>query len=77
MEELAQNLSWRLSRPVVDKSGLNGRYDFKLEWTSDSAVPPVSGNDAAPAAADPPWRFALRRDPGATRTEVGGAERTG
>jgi uncharacterized protein (TIGR03435 family) len=24
-----------LDRPVVDKTGLSGRYDFNLEWTPD------------------------------------------
>lgn len=35
-----------ISRPVIDRSELNGRYDFKLEW-----VPPplVAGDNAAPA----------------------------
>ena len=26
---------WLLGRPVVDKTGLTGLYDYKLEWTPD------------------------------------------
>jgi uncharacterized protein (TIGR03435 family) len=36
-----------LDRPVVDKTGLSGRYDFDLEWAPDETqfggeVPPAS-----------------------------------
>jgi uncharacterized protein (TIGR03435 family) len=33
---LADNLSSQLGRIVVDKTGLNGNFTFKLEWTPDS-----------------------------------------
>ena len=33
MERLAQQLTRQASRPVLDKTGLTGRYDFTLEWT--------------------------------------------
>lgn len=32
---LATLLSQQLKRPVVDKTGLTGRYDFTLRWTMD------------------------------------------
>jgi len=32
---LAVNLSGMLGRLVLDRTGLNGRYDFKLEWAQD------------------------------------------
>lgn len=35
LEMLAINLAGQLGRPVVDRTGLNGRYDFKLEWTPE------------------------------------------
>jgi bla regulator protein blaR1 len=35
MVALAGLLSSLVSRPVVDKTGLSGKYDLKLEWTPD------------------------------------------
>jgi uncharacterized protein (TIGR03435 family) len=32
---LANTLSSQLGRPVLDRTGLTGKYDFKLEWTPD------------------------------------------
>jgi uncharacterized protein (TIGR03435 family) len=45
-----------LDRPVVDKSGLPGRYDFTITWTPDESqfsglgvrIPPPSGDPNAP-----------------------------
>ncbi len=36
----------RLGRPVVDQTGLSGRFDFTLEWTPESNGPAPSGTDA-------------------------------
>ena len=33
---LAQMLSGQLGRPVHDETGLNGEYDFKMDWAPDS-----------------------------------------
>jgi uncharacterized protein (TIGR03435 family) len=35
MEGLAEYLTGMLKRPVLDRTGLKGTYDFKLEWTPD------------------------------------------
>src|SRR5262249_25415875 len=34
---LAQQLSLRLGRPVVDRTGLKGHYAFDLHWTPDAS----------------------------------------
>jgi uncharacterized protein (TIGR03435 family) len=35
LEQLAENLGNQLNRPVVDKTGLAGKYDFALEFAPD------------------------------------------
>ena len=46
MADLALILQFRVDRPVVDETGLKGRYDFKLQWTTDDAREPAP--DAPP-----------------------------
>ena len=36
MSEFAAFLQSVLDRPVVDETGLKGKYDFKLDWTADA-----------------------------------------
>jgi uncharacterized protein (TIGR03435 family) len=59
MGQFALNLqSYILDRPVVDHTGLTGRYDFNLDWTPDdsqftqlrkaSGSPPPATNDSSP-----------------------------
>jgi len=38
--DLAAQLSRQLGSVVVDKTGLGGNYDFKLNWTSDAGQKP-------------------------------------
>ncbi len=45
MERLAIQLSSGLDRPVVDKTGLTGHYDVKLNWIPEFAGPPPPGSD--------------------------------
>ncbi len=47
---LAKMLSGFVSRPVYDKTGLTGEYDFKLDWTPDA--PPSDGFTTAPVGLD-------------------------
>ena len=37
MSRLADDLSSYLSRPVFDRTGLDGQYDFTLDWAMDTA----------------------------------------
>lgn len=47
--ELAARLSQAMASPVIDKTGLTGRYDFNLEYTPDpSTLPPPPGVAAPP-----------------------------
>lgn len=39
MLDLTWNLNFVLDRPVVDQSGLSGRFDFTLRWAPDTARP--------------------------------------
>ena len=38
MEMLGPTLSNVTGRPVIDKTGLTGKYDFVLEWTPDAGA---------------------------------------
>jgi uncharacterized protein (TIGR03435 family) len=44
--ELALILQFHVDRPVVDQTGLKGRYDFQLKWTVDESKAPTDGSAA-------------------------------
>jgi uncharacterized protein (TIGR03435 family) len=46
MGEFAQVMSYTSDRPVVDQTGLTGRYDFQLKWTFDDSKAPTDGTAA-------------------------------
>jgi uncharacterized protein (TIGR03435 family) len=48
---LAQQLSALLSRTVVDKTGLTGKYNFTLQWVPDETQGSSSGKDLGPPPA--------------------------
>lgn len=50
LEPLTRFLSDRVGRPVIDKTGLTGNYDFTLQWSDDHHDGPPPGADAAPPA---------------------------
>jgi uncharacterized protein (TIGR03435 family) len=57
LADLAIKLGQQLRHPVLDKTGLTGRYDFTLEYTPDLsgiALPPPPGAAGPPRAAPPP-----------------------
>jgi bla regulator protein blaR1 len=57
ISNLVRSLSGQLGRPVYDKTGLTGNYDFKLEWSRDDSVSLPShdgGGGDGPAPAAPP-----------------------
>lgn len=45
---LATFLSRSLERPVIDKTGLTGKYDFSLQWTPERRGPDAMENAPAP-----------------------------
>lgn len=56
MQMLVINLANSLDRPVLDKTSLTGRYDFKLEWSLealDVASPIAATGAEAPTAPQP------------------------
>jgi len=56
LDLLAAQLSARLGRPVIDKTGLKGSYAFKLHWTPDQSEAEnlkQSGDVVDPEPADP------------------------
>ena len=59
MTLLAGFLGGRLGRPVLERTGLTGKYDFKLEWTPESnelsgkGGPEGPGEKGEPGGADP------------------------
>jgi uncharacterized protein (TIGR03435 family) len=48
MGDFALLLKFFVDRPVVDQTGLAGRYDFQLRWTFDESQVPTDGT-AAPS----------------------------
>lgn len=50
MKTLVDFLTRQLSRPVQDKTGLTGAYDFTLDWTPDSDTAPTTFTPASPNA---------------------------
>lgn len=40
----AEGMEFLLDRPVVDETGLKGKYDFELKWTVDGAPPQTDPN---------------------------------
>jgi uncharacterized protein (TIGR03435 family) len=75
MQMLALNLANSLSRTVLDRTGLNGKYDFKLEWTPEAlqgAASPAPANSELPVARDPdgPYIFAALQEQLGLRLET-------
>jgi uncharacterized protein (TIGR03435 family) len=46
LEHLTETLTWVLGRPVLDQTGLEGAFDYKLEWSPDEAQ--VRSQEAPP-----------------------------
>lgn len=49
LSDLVGNLAFPLDRTVIDKTGLTGRYDFRLQWTADNVATGAADNGATDA----------------------------
>jgi uncharacterized protein (TIGR03435 family) len=49
MRELAHNLQGELDRPVVDETGLKGKYDFTLKWSRGDAAATGDADNSLPS----------------------------
>jgi bla regulator protein blaR1 len=59
----AGSLAGELDKPVVDKTGLDGKFDYTIEWNFQLPSPGLPRADAAP-------REALRDNQGPTFLET-------
>jgi uncharacterized protein (TIGR03435 family) len=48
LSELADRLSDQVSRIVMDKTGLAGKYNLQLNWSPDDAGPPAADSSTPP-----------------------------
>lgn len=46
MQDFALDVMFYIDRPVVDQTGLSGRFDFTLKWTVDDSKAPTDGTAA-------------------------------
>ncbi len=54
LDVLIRAISGQLGRPVIDRTGLSGNFDIKLQWTPDPGQAPRPFGDAPPAGVEPP-----------------------
>ena len=64
MDLLARNLAGRVSRPVLDRTGLKGNYSFKLEFSEEVIGPRGEGAGPAPDLGGPSIFTALQEQLG-------------
>jgi uncharacterized protein (TIGR03435 family) len=70
MELFAEIMRFFLDRPVIDGTGLDGRYDFRLKWTRDDAPPSVDGNSAPGLYTAMPEQIGLKAESSKGPTDV-------
>lgn len=74
MRLLADTLSSRADRTVIDETGLAGEWDWDLEWSPAPSEPVTPGDiTSAPAPPDGPSIFAAVKEQLGLRLESGRA----
>jgi len=70
MDDFTHALTMQLGQPVVDKTGVTGKYDLTLSWAPDAAAG-TAGGDAAPSIYTViQEQLGLRLEPGKGPVEV-------
>jgi uncharacterized protein (TIGR03435 family) len=74
IRQLATSLQSLTGRPVVDRTGLTGAFDFDLQWTSGTVGTPLGANarpdDGPSIFAALPEQLGLRLEPGRASFDV-------
>ncbi|HWB31999.1 MAG TPA: TIGR03435 family protein [Acidobacteriaceae bacterium] len=68
--EIALMLTFFSDRPVVDRTGLTGRYDFQLRWTRDESRAPTDGSAAPSLFTAVQEQMGLKLEPEKTMADV-------
>lgn len=70
MGEFALTMNFEMDRPVMDQTGLTGRYDFKLTWTYDDSKVPADGTAAPSLFTAVQEQMGLKMEPAKAETDV-------
>jgi len=70
MGEFALVMSYTADRPVVDQTGLSGRYDFQLKWTFDDSKAPTDGTAAPGLFTAIQEQLGLKLEPAKAQADV-------
>jgi uncharacterized protein (TIGR03435 family) len=70
MSDFALMMKFFLDRPVVDQTGLKGRYDFRFQWTFDELRAPVDGTAPPGLFTAIQEQLGLKLEPVKAETEV-------
>jgi uncharacterized protein (TIGR03435 family) len=70
MDDFALVMKFFLDRPVVDQTGLAGRYDFQLKWTFDESRVPSDGSEPPGLFTAIQEQLGLKLEPVKAQTDV-------
>lgn len=70
MKEFALLMKFFTDRPVVDQTGLSGRFDFQMKWTSDESRAPADGSAPPSLFTAMQEQIGLKLEPVKAKTDV-------